>query len=111
MKGKKLGSARPGHWTGKEHRRGVFSENMTKYHTERSDKSRSYYAIVLPSIRLMRSNGNTLAQVAEWLNSQKLQTISGGAYTQPILSKIVARYIDAENILDVEETTEELAVA
>jgi DNA invertase Pin-like site-specific DNA recombinase len=102
LKGKKLGSTRPGHWDGKENKRGVFSTGMKEYLKAKSEKARSYYAYLLPRITLMRENGDTIQQIVEWLNTNGHKTSTGRAWSTSVLYEIMSRYLRDENLL-VEE--------
>jgi DNA invertase Pin-like site-specific DNA recombinase len=97
LKGKKLGSARPGHWEGKEHLRGVFSEGMKKARQSKSEEIRNYYESALPHIRLMRLNGDSLAKIVAWLNNtMKFRTYSEKPFTEIALHRVISRYLDAK---------------
>ena len=101
LKGKKLGSARPGHWDGREDKRGVFSEGMKKHLTAKSEKARQYYAYLLPRIKLMRENGDTIQQIVDWLNDNGHVTSTGRAWSTSVLYEIISRYVRDENLLTV----------
>lgn len=102
LKGKKLGSARPGHWDGKENKRGVFSEGMKKHLQRKSEKARQYYAYLLPRIKLMRENGDSIQQIVDWLNNNEHVTSTGKAWSTSTLYEVISRYMQDENLL-VEE--------
>src|SRR5271157_4641249 len=92
LKGAKLGSARPGHWDGKEDKRGVFSVGMKEHLAVKSEKARRYYEAFLPRIKLMRSNGDTIKQIVDWLNGERLTTSTGRPWSTSVLYEVMARY-------------------
>ncbi len=92
LKGKKLGSARPGHWDGKENKRGVFSEGMKQYLHNKSEKAQNYYAAYLPRIKLMRENGDTIQQIVNWFNENGHTTSTGRPWSTSVLYEVIARY-------------------
>ncbi len=69
-RGVKLGSARPGHWAGREDRRlagtKLAASAAAQAHRRRA---REAYADLLPIIGTMRKKGQTLQQIADWLNT------------------------------------------
>jgi len=96
LKGKLLGSARPGHWEGKEHRRGVFSNGMKKFHQSKSEAVRRHYSIMLPTIRMMLSNGSTQAEIVKYLNDGGQVTSTKRPFSQSVLQTVIARYLDTK---------------
>ena len=96
LKGKKLGSARPGHWDGKEHLRGVFSEGMKKSLKDRSADVRRHYSIMLPTIRMMLRNGSTQNEIVKFLNDDGQCTSKKRPFTQSVLQTVIARYLDTK---------------
>ena len=94
LKGKLLGSARPGHWEGREHLRGwnVGLQNAAKV---KSESIREHYAYLLPRVKLMRENGNTLAEIVAWLNKERHLTSAGKPFTVAALHRVIGRYLDA----------------
>lgn len=68
-RGVELGSARPGHWEGREDRRLEGTKLAAKAAAEvHRRKAREAYTDLLPIIRTMRAKGQTLQQIADWLN-------------------------------------------
>lgn len=75
-KGKKLGSARPGHWDGIEHKRGwkKGAKNSAKLRTQRA---KSMYAFLVPTLLQMESEAEAKKEglKAEW--DAKIEAIHG----------------------------------
>ncbi len=90
-RGVKLGSARPGHWAGREHRRG------TRQATERSAVVRrrevvERYTHLIPTLKEMRAAGQTMDEIAAWLNSNGHCTKAGKAYTRGSVWRLFERF-------------------
>ena len=69
-RGVKLGSARPGHWEGREDRRLMGTRLAAKAAAEANNRAaREAYLDLLPTIGTMRAKGQTLQQIADWLNT------------------------------------------
>ncbi len=65
----KLGSARPGHWAGRQDRRLAGTRLAAKAAAEVNKRAaREAYTDLLPIISTMRAKGQTLQQIADWLN-------------------------------------------
>ena len=69
-RGQKLGSARPGHWEGRESARlaGLAKARMSSAKTN-SRLRQEAYSDLLPEIQKQRSSGRTLVQIADDLNA------------------------------------------
>ena len=69
-RGQKLGSARPGHWTGREAARlkGLEKARISSAKTNKLRRLEAY-SDLLPAIQKQRSSGRTLVQIAEDLNT------------------------------------------
>lgn len=77
-RGVKLGSAREGHWTGREERRrDGLSKARLAARAARRDAARRAIAFLIPSITAMRTDGLSYHQIAEKLNSDGLTTRNG----------------------------------
>ena len=76
--GVKLGSARPGHWDGRDRQWGKCVKAASKARTERA---RDYYASVTPRILEMWAAGSTWAAIAEELNDEGLTMQTGSTYS------------------------------
>jgi len=103
-KGKLLGSARPGHWEGREHLR---LEGAHKGHAlgvaANSQAARDRYTEVLvPHIKARREAGETLEQIVEWLNAQGFTTRktkctpNGSLFSISTVHRIIKRYLGGE---------------
>lgn len=81
-RGKLLGSARPGHWEGREHLRG---------------KGPKVTSAVLPSLVMqmvqLRSEGKTFREVAELINAQGHRTASGQMWSKGLIHRFVSREV------------------
>ena len=90
-KGKKLGSARPGHWTGREHRRG-FKQATARAAEVRRRVAATAYSHLLPQLTAMRAAGQTMEEVAAWLNDNGHCTRAGNPYTVASVWRLYKRY-------------------
>jgi DNA invertase Pin-like site-specific DNA recombinase len=69
-RGVRLGSARPGHWDGREERRLAGTRLGAQAAAEANKRAaQEAYADLLPIIGTMRVKGQTLQQIADWLNT------------------------------------------
>jgi DNA invertase Pin-like site-specific DNA recombinase len=84
----------PGHWEGREHLRG-WNEGLQNAAKVKSESIREHYAYLLPRIKLMRENGNTLAEIVAWLNKERHLTSAGKLFTAAALHRVIGRYLDA----------------
>jgi len=89
-RGAKLGSARPGHWEGREHRRG-WSKATKAAAKKRSQKAREEYAFLVPTLQRMQQEGKSFQKMADWLNGQGHTTRRGAAFTSAIVWRILNR--------------------
>jgi DNA invertase Pin-like site-specific DNA recombinase len=91
-RGVALGSARPGHWEGREEarRRGGLT-GLAKAHKVVSEKARAEYADLLPSIQEMRTRGMSLRAIASALNKQGHKTRRGKDFGPSQIQKILER--------------------
>jgi DNA invertase Pin-like site-specific DNA recombinase len=90
--GKPLGSARPGHWKGREHKRGF--KQATKASSEaRSNRTTEYYApLILPKIMKMKKAGATNEVIAAKLNADGHTTTAGKPFTHVAVYRLLERY-------------------
>jgi len=79
-RGVKLGSARPGHWKGRENRRDPGKASQAAA-VARHKAAREAYSFLMPSIRTMRQKGHTFDQIASALNSEGHTTRTGKPWT------------------------------
>jgi len=89
-RGAKLGSARPGHWKGREHRRG-WAKATKAAAKKRSQKAREEYAFLVPTLQRMQVEGKSYQKMADWLNGQGHTTRRGAAFTSAIVWRILNR--------------------
>lgn len=93
-KGKKLGSARPGHWideNGKPIKRGF--KQATKRSSElRHKRTQEAYALLLPEIKRLYMNENrSLREIAESMNEAGHTTTVGKPFTATAIYRILKR--------------------
>lgn len=93
-KGTKLGSARPGHWVGRENKRG-WKKGARNSAAVRSQRALSAYTFLVPKIKEMQSQGLNLGQIAGKLNEAGHQTTVGKPFTTVAVWRILRRYGDA----------------
>jgi DNA invertase Pin-like site-specific DNA recombinase len=96
-RGTLLGSARPGHWDGRE--RG-YRKAQPLGAAANARKARDRYSSVLvPEIGRRRGQGESLATIAVWLNGQGFRTRptkrfpDGGVFTPMMVSRLIGRYL------------------
>lgn len=91
-RGVKLGSARPGHWQGREEarlegaRKGAAAARKV-----RSAKAREEYADLVPAIQAMREEGKSFRAIAEALNAEGHRTRRGADFVAATVHKILRR--------------------
>ena len=90
VRGVKLGSARPGHWKGREHLRGW--AKATKVAAERRvRRAKEAYDFLLPTICEMRASGDTYQRIADWLNEQGHRTTAKKPFTPTAVWRVLKR--------------------
>jgi DNA invertase Pin-like site-specific DNA recombinase len=89
-RGVKLGSARPGHWDGIEHKRG-WRQGAKAAGIVRTQRAKDAYAFLLPKIRELRAAGRTLEEIAEWLTEQGHQTTAGKPWNTATVCRVLQR--------------------
>jgi len=94
-RGVKLGSARLGHWEGREHRRG-WAKATEAAAKKRSDAARAEYEFLVPTLRKLQSEGQSLRQIAAWLNRRGHTTRRGKAFTGAIVWRVLKRAEEAK---------------
>ena len=91
-RGTKLGSARPGHWDGREAARLKGSAKGAKaaaaVHRVAADEA---YADLLPMMQRLRSDGQTLQQIADTLNSEGHTTRRGKPWNHVQVMRVLDR--------------------
>jgi DNA invertase Pin-like site-specific DNA recombinase len=95
-RGVKLGSAREGHWDGREERRraGICKgqPRATKAAAEaRSRKAREAYSELMPTIIKLRQEGLTLAEIAEKINAEGHLTRAGKPFSPSMVIRLLQR--------------------
>jgi DNA invertase Pin-like site-specific DNA recombinase len=89
-RGIKLGSARPGHWKGREHRRLAGGlKGLRAAALARSAKAREEYAFLLPRIKEMRHAGSSLQGIANQLNADGHATRAGKPWTPTAVWRVL----------------------
>jgi DNA invertase Pin-like site-specific DNA recombinase len=91
-RGVALGSAREGHWEGREEaRREGGAKGREKAAKAISEAARAEYADLLPLIRGWREEGLSLAKIADRLNQEGHKTRRGVAFTAMHIKRILDR--------------------
>jgi DNA invertase Pin-like site-specific DNA recombinase len=92
IRGTKLGSARPGHWDGREEARLTGARRGAVAAAEaRAELAEEAYADLLPMFRTMKAEGLTLANMAEKLNESGHRTRRGKPWNPTQVSRVLAR--------------------
>ena len=91
-RGTVLGSARAGHWEGREAARleGAKKGNAVSAQVRR-EKSMAAVADLLPTIKDLRTKGESLAAIAAHLTAAGHQTTRGSAWTAMAVKRILDR--------------------
>lgn len=91
-RGVKLGSARPGHWDGREEcRRKGGEKGIRAAALSRAAAAREGYAFLLPTMRKMRQEGKTLQAIADALNAEGHPTRAGKPWTPTAVWRVLQR--------------------
>jgi DNA invertase Pin-like site-specific DNA recombinase len=90
--GVKLGSARPGHWDGREHLRGT-KQAIAASSKMRRIRTRQTYEFLLPTLKKMRLSGKTMVEIAEWLNDHGHTTTVGHPFNEVSVWRLLKRYL------------------
>ena len=104
-RGVKLGSARPDHWKGREHLRGT-KLAIAAAAKKKREKTKNTYAFLMPEIKARRERGETLPEIAEWLNQQEKVTTAGKPFTQTAVWRLIKRYLGDEYLGSVRRKTQ-----
>ncbi|MEN6367721.1 MAG: recombinase family protein [Thermoguttaceae bacterium] len=99
LRGKLLGSQRPGFWddpkrAAARQRGGVKGRPLAW--AANAEKARKHYAFLLPEIKRQREEGATLQQIVDWLSERRHTTRRGTPFTVKKLREIIARYLGKE---------------
>lgn len=91
-RGVKLGSARPGHWKGREDARlAGLSKARTVAAAVRTERAEQAYADLWPTMVEMREQGKTLAAIADELNAQGHTTRRGRRWNPVQVARVLER--------------------
>ena len=91
-RGTLLGSARPGHWDGREAARMEGSVKGAKVSAEvRSKAADEAYVDLVPTIKELRDAGRSLRQIAEALNAEGHTTRTGKEWNPVQVSRVLGR--------------------
>ena len=91
-RGVQLGSARPGHWEGREDARTKGLQKARKVASERITQAASEaYADIVPMMKDLREGGSTLQAIADKLNSDGHTTRRGAAWNQVQVKRVLDR--------------------
>ncbi|MHB8107983.1 MAG: recombinase family protein [Candidatus Cryosericum sp.] len=88
-----LGSARPGHWDGRERGWRQAVAQASKLRTERAAQQ---YAFLIPQIKERRERGDTLGEILAWLNDTEHVTTVGKPFTEVAVWRLIKRYLGSE---------------
>jgi DNA invertase Pin-like site-specific DNA recombinase len=91
-RGTKLGSARPGHWEGREERRLAGLEKARTQSVQViTQKARETYADLLPIMTRMKAQGLSLREIAEKLNAKGHTTRRGRPWNPVQVARVLKR--------------------
>lgn len=94
-RGMKLGSSRPGHWDGIEHkRRSGLAKAQERAAQVRVELANEAYADIAPMMKELRDAGETLQSIADKLNNDGHTTRRGKPWNQTQVSRVLGRKID-----------------
>lgn len=88
-----LGSNRPGHWDGRE--RG-WKQAVAESSRQRSERAKQAYDTILPEIKARRERGDTMLEIADWLNAGCYMTTAGKPFTETAIHRLIKRYLGDE---------------
>jgi DNA invertase Pin-like site-specific DNA recombinase len=91
-RGVKLGSARPGHWEGRENRRlAGFAKARNAAAKAHSEAFNDEYADLFPIVKELSNNGQSLQAIADELNEQGHTTRRGKPWNRMQVSRVLQR--------------------
>jgi DNA invertase Pin-like site-specific DNA recombinase len=97
-RGVKLGSARPGHWDGREDRRLAGIKAAAKAAGDaHAHAAKQAYADILPVMSSLRSKGRTLQQIADWLTRMGHTTRRGRKWSPTQVARVL-NCVEAANV-------------
>lgn len=90
-RGVKLGSSRPGHWSGLEAvRRAAAAKASQMAKTVRAEQAKPVYEAVRPLAQQMRQAGGSLQAIADRLNEEGHSTVGGLPWNRMQVSRILS---------------------
>ena len=90
-RGVKLGSARPGHWKGREAARAAGLKKAIKVAATANKKAADEaYIDVVPQMKELRGEGQSLQQIADRLNADGHTTRTGKAWSATQVMRVLA---------------------
>ena len=96
-RGVKLGSARPGHWDGREHLREAGRKKAVEVSRRVREKEMAQrYEPIIPWIRDMREAGATFQGIVDQLNAKGCQTRRGNPWNVATLRRVIAKYLGSD---------------
>ena len=91
-RGVKLGSARPGHWKGREDRRLAGTRLAAKAAAVANKRAAvEAYADLLPIVGAMRAKGRSLQQIANWLNTMGHSTRRAKQWSPTQVARVLSK--------------------
>ena len=87
-RGVKLGSAREGHWKGREHQRG-WKQATKAAATARTEKAKETYSFLIPQIKEYRAGGFSYQKIAELLNELGHTTSTGKPWSSAAVWRVM----------------------
>ncbi len=92
VRGVKLGSARPGHWDGREDARSRGLQKATKIAAERKTQAaKEAYVDLVPMMTQLKDGGSSLRDIADALNADGHTTRRGMAWNQVQVKRVLDR--------------------
>ena len=103
-RGTLLGSARPGHWDGREHLRlaGLTKGQAVGAAANAAKARERYQDVLIPEIKRRREAGQSLEEIVAWLNEQGFTTRpskrcpNGSKFTISAVWRLIERYLGKE---------------
>lgn len=93
-RGVKLGSSRPGHWDGIEHkRRDGLAKAQERASQVRTELANEAYSDIEPMMKELRDAGETLQSIANKLNGDGHTTRRGKPWNQMQVSRVLSRNV------------------
>ena len=97
-RGVRLGSARPGHWNGRENRRMVGVKAAAKAAGEAHARAaEEAYTDLFPIVSRLRTKGLTLQRIADKLNTMGHTTRRGRSWTPTQVARVIKRLTNDED--------------